>query len=222
MVFQDPRAVRIKGSKGIWIWFFPVGGLAVEILSSWIEELQGDGVWGDDDPLFPATLVGLNDRGLFAPIGLSHSTWANADPIRKIFRNAFENAGLPYFNPHSFRKTLARLGEQLCKTPEQFKAWSQNLGHEQVSTTLTSYGAVPRHRQGQIILELALPNDNDEEDLEALLQRVAAIAKRNAAKLLESDLGGKRTLENGALTSCIASEIAQSLIYSIDRTPAGC
>ena len=35
--------------------------------------------------------------------------------------------GLPY-NPHSFRKTLAQFGEQVCETPEAFKAWSQIPG----------------------------------------------------------------------------------------------
>jgi hypothetical protein len=44
------------------------------------------------------------------------------------FKEAFATAGLPYFNPHSFRKTLALLGGQICKSPEQYKAWSQNLG----------------------------------------------------------------------------------------------
>ena len=48
------------------------------------------------------------------------------------FRSAFELAGLPYFNPHSFRKTLAALAEKLCRAPEEFKAWSQNLAHESV------------------------------------------------------------------------------------------
>ena len=38
-----------------------------------------------------------------------------------------------------------------CKTPEEFKAWSQNLGHEKVLTTFTSYGAVAAHRQAVLI-----------------------------------------------------------------------
>ena len=43
------------------------------------------------------------------------------------------------------------LGEKtVCKTPEEFKAWSQNLGHEHVATTFTSYGSVPSHRQAEI------------------------------------------------------------------------
>jgi hypothetical protein len=48
-----------------------------------------------------------------------------------VFKEAFENAGLPSFNPHSFRKTLAQLGQKKCHTMEEMKAWSQNLGHEE-------------------------------------------------------------------------------------------
>jgi integrase/recombinase XerD len=171
MVFQDPRAVRTKASKGIWTWFFPVGALAPQIMADWVRELRIDHFWGGEDALFPATLVGHDERRQFSAVGISRTSWSNAEPIRKVFRQAFDGAGLPYFNPHSFRKTLARLGERLCKTPEQFKAWSQNLGHEQVSTTLTSYGAVPRHRQGEIILALAEPNDGPGDDLARLLEQ---------------------------------------------------
>src|ERR1017187_7521573 len=61
---------------------------------------------------------------------------------------------LPYFNRHSFRKTLVALGERCCQTPEEFKAWSQNLGHEDVLTTFYSYGAVRSSRQAEIIRDL--------------------------------------------------------------------
>ena len=35
--------------------------------------------------------------------------------------------------------------------PEEFKAWSQNLGHEQVLTTFSSYGQVAQDRQAELI-----------------------------------------------------------------------
>jgi integrase len=82
------------------------------------------------------------------------SHWSSAGPIRKTFKDAFAAAGLPYFNPHSFRKTLALLRGQICKSPEDYKAWSQNLGHENVLTTFSSYGDVARHRQAEIIRAL--------------------------------------------------------------------
>jgi len=61
---------------------------------------------------------------------------------------------LPYFNPHSFRKTLVLLGQRTCRTPEEFKAWSQNLGHDSVLTTFCSYGTLDAHRQAEIMRAL--------------------------------------------------------------------
>ena len=74
-----------------------------------------------------------------------------------MFKDAFAAAGLPYFNPHSFRKTLALLGGQRCRTPEEYKVWSQNLGHEHVLTTFCSYGGVSSYRQTEIMRSFADP-----------------------------------------------------------------
>jgi integrase len=80
--------------------------------------------------------------------GLARRHWSNAGPIRKIFKEAFARAGLPYFNPHSFRKTLAQLGQKTCGSIE---AMSQNLGHEELMTTFASYGSLSRSQQAEII-----------------------------------------------------------------------
>lgn len=180
VVFQDPRAVRTKAAKAIHTWFFPVGTMPEKIVSEWVGELR-QLAWGDDDALFPATEVGQGSDRQFAAVGFLRTNWSNADPIRAAFRRAFTAARLPYFNPHSIRKTLARLGERLCRTPEEFKAWSQNLGHNEVMTTFASYGAVPLHRQGEIILLLGDQPDNCEEDLSKLLEAAALRLKGKAA-----------------------------------------
>jgi hypothetical protein len=41
-------------------------------------------------------------------VGIDRKHWATAASIRAIFKRAFESAGLLYFNPHSFRSTLAQ------------------------------------------------------------------------------------------------------------------
>lgn len=151
-VDQDARDVRTKASKSFSTWFFPVGGDALQIVQEWCAYLRRELLWGDDDPLFPPTRMGLGENGGFIAAGLRRGEcWQGAGPIREIFRSAFEAAGLPYFNPHSFRDTLVQLGERTCPTIEGFKAWSQNLGHERVMTTLTSYGTVAPHRQAELI-----------------------------------------------------------------------
>lgn len=161
-VFQDARDVRTKNRKTILSVFFPVGEDIEAIVRDWINFLKTERLFGPADPLFPSTEVGLTDNGVFGALGLSRFPWSNAAPIRKIFRQAFEGAGLNYFNPHSFRKTLAQMGERTCRTPEEFKAWSQNLGHESVLTTFTSYGEVSSRRQAQIFNELHLHEDHQE------------------------------------------------------------
>ena len=163
LVDQDARQVATKFSKSFPTWFFPVGDYLVQIVADWDAYLRKEKLWGLDDPVFPMTKIELGPNRQFEVVGLERKHWTNATPIRKIFRAAFENAGLAYFNPHSFRKTLVQLGERLCRTPEQFKAWSQNLGHEKVLTTFSSYGAVCRERQREILSELGQPADSDLE-----------------------------------------------------------
>jgi hypothetical protein len=84
-----------------------------------VNYLRREKLWGLDDPLFPATKVVVSDARHFEASGLDRKHWSSAGPIRAIFKNAFAAAGLPYFNPHSFRKTLALLGGQICKSPEE-------------------------------------------------------------------------------------------------------
>ena len=170
MVMQDTREVHTKFNKTFPTWFFPVGEDIRWIVEEWVRHLRETLLWSPDDPLFPATLVAQGEDRRFRPAGLARRHWANATPIRTIFREAFTLAGLIYFNPHSFRKTLAQLGEQKCQTPEQFKAWSQNLGHERVMTTFASYGAVSVSRQAEIIRSLALEAEPDERVKEVARQ----------------------------------------------------
>jgi integrase len=162
---QDARTVRTKFSKTMLTSFFPVGDDIEGIVTDWLNCLRTECLFSDTDPLFPATLRGLNEKGEFAALGLSRDFWTTADPIRKAFKTAFAAAGLPYFNPHSFRSTLAQLGLRLCDTPEQLKAWSQNLGHEDMLTTLTSYGKLDGHRQRELLNRLAVgPDAGSRED----------------------------------------------------------
>ena len=160
-VLQDAREVRTKFSKTFTTYFFPVGEEVRQIVVDWVRYLQQEKLWGPDDPLLPATRVEVGANLRFEASGLDRKHWSTTTPIRGIFKEAFTRAGLPYFNPHSFRKTLAQLGQRICQTPEQFKAWSQNLGHEKVLTTFTSYGEVATPRQAEIIRALAQPEEPD-------------------------------------------------------------
>ena len=98
--------------------------------------------------------MGLID-GEFSVLGLSRETYANAGKIREVIKAAFTTAGLPAFAPHSFRKSLVKYGDQCCQTREQFKAWSLNLGHDSVVTTISAYCPVSVQRQAELIRGMA-------------------------------------------------------------------
>jgi integrase len=139
--------VRIKFAKTFRTYFMPCCDGALEIVAEWVGELERDHLWGPADPLFPATRMGLGVTGGFEAQGLSRTGWATTTPIRDIYKRAFAAADLPYFNPHSFRDMLVRHAMAPELTPEQMKAWSQNLGHADVLTTFELRdcpGGVPR------------------------------------------------------------------------------
>ena len=192
-VDQDAREVHTKFSKTFTTYFFPVGDGIREIVSDWVEFLRAEMLWGNDDPLFPATEVGLGESRQFQAIGLKRAHWSNASRIRTIFREAFADADLPYFNPHSLRNTLVRLGQSVCQTPEDFKAWSQNLGHDKVLTTFVSYGQVESSRQGEIIRGLAGPQSTEPPDVNEIAKALVRELQNSSVKTPGQGIPGVTT-----------------------------
>jgi len=79
------------------------------------------------------------------------------------------------------RKTLARLGERKVHTPEEWKAWTQNLGHENEMTTFRSYGEVPLQRQTEIMRGFARNTvDSGIDDQIAKLEQIALVLRATA------------------------------------------
>lgn len=178
-VYQDAREVNTKFSKTFITCFFPVGDDVRVIVFDWVTFLKEECLMGNDDPLFPKTKMIQGKDNCFKADGLTNEHWASAAAIRKIFKYAFELADMPYFNPHSFRNTLAALGENLCQSAEEFKAWSQNLGHEGVLTTFYSYGEVQESRQADIFKQLKQPRANK------LVANVDELAKAVAREIVK-------------------------------------
>lgn len=155
LVFQDARNVNTKFRKSVQTTFFPVGEKIELIIKDWIDHLINRLQFQADDPLFPCTLIEQDENQNFAPQGLKKQHWQCTSPVRDIFKAAYSIAGLQYFHPHTIRHTIGQLGEKMCQTPEEFKAWSQNMSHESMLTTYTSYGKVAVNRQAEIIVELS-------------------------------------------------------------------
>lgn len=95
-----------------------------------------------------SNLIGYHSDG-----DVSNRKWNTTGPARKIFETRFNDAGKPYYNPHSFRHLLVQEIMKMPLTEEEKKAVSQNFGHEHVGTTFGSYGygAVSEERQSELL-----------------------------------------------------------------------
>lgn len=152
-VFQDAREVNTKNAKTMNTTFFPMGEAYVEALADHIRHLKADLMFGPEDAVFPKSEIrrGLNG---FEVKGLSRDPFASTGPLNEIVKDAFAAVQLPRYTPHSFRHMLALHGDKICQTREQFKGWSQNLGHESVAITVSAYMPVTAEMQRAIILGL--------------------------------------------------------------------
>ena len=149
-VYMDARDVNTKNSKTFQTYFFPMDAAYLECFEAWVGYLRRDLFFGDSDALFPKAERRLMD-GCFTFDRLSHENYADASAIREIVRGAFTAVQLPPYTPHLFRKTLAMLSNDMCDNMEQMKAWSMNLGHENIATTVSAYMPVSTQRQGDLI-----------------------------------------------------------------------
>lgn len=154
-VSQDARDVRTKNSKTINTWFFPVDPAYLDCLSAWVRYLRQVKLFGPEDALFPKPLMGLSEGGGFAVLGLSRDGYSSGSRLNTIIRASFAQVQMPEYTPHSFRKTLALYGDKVGRNMEQFKAWSMNMGHENIATTTSAYMPVTKQRQRDLIRGLA-------------------------------------------------------------------
>lgn len=158
-VWQDPRHVKTKRRKGIITGFVrAVMPYADDTAMEWLNFATGKLNLKPNDPLFPKTLIAPNqETGAFEVQGLSREHWANTQPVREIFKDAFKVANVPYFNPHLFRKTVCQWALANC-TQYEFKALSQNFGHDQAMTTYNAYGNLRENQQLEAIANIGKVN----------------------------------------------------------------
>ena len=161
----DAREVDTKAGKSFVAEFYPVGDDIRAIVDEWVRYLTDELGWGPDDPLFPSTRQELGPDRQFRAGGLDRKAWSTAGPVRDVFRHAFAAVGLPSYSPHRIRDTISALGQKICPTIESWKAWSQGMGHAEVTTTMKSYGPVTSHRQAELIRDLWSSEKRSKEDI---------------------------------------------------------
>jgi integrase/recombinase XerD len=172
-ITQNPRrGVDTKFAKLIPTTLFRFDEQLFQIVIDWPRHLRLKG-FGSQDPLFPRSRLEKGKDGLTfeAANEVEPVFWQGTGRVREIFKVRSEKAGLPYFQPHTFRHLAINLAFKACKNGEEIKAISQNFGHEHIPTTLAVYGNYPPSRLAEIITTMDFsgkPQPSVNEQIEAI------------------------------------------------------
>lgn len=170
VIDQNPsRGVETKFSKQIQTTLFKIDDELVKCVVDWYTYLVEVKKFSLHDPLFPATKIGhvSKNHSAFEAKGVSNDFWADAGPVRRIFKERAKQTNTPYFTPHKFRHFILNESLKHVSSMEQLKAISQNLGHEQMATTFYGYGLIDDSRVSELIQEInfsGLPQDKSQEE----------------------------------------------------------
>ena len=187
----DARDVDTKFAKSFTTFFVPIGEDIRQMLLDYVDHLRSLG-FADEHPLFPTTAQAVGNGHSFVVTGLAREPWKDTEAARRVCRRAFAAASIPYYPPQAVRRTVIRVGEQRCRTVEEFKAWSQNVGHEDTLTSFRNYGEVPIQRQAELIARLVGGDHSIENDLAMLAtvaERLRARGMSNSAPTGAKELG---------------------------------
>ena len=178
-ISQDPKqGVQTKFSKYIPSTLFQFDNKLVGNVVAWVKYLKNKG-FGSQDPLFPRSKTGHGEDNLsFEPATeVEPIFWQGTARVRDIFKTRSQEAGLPYYPPHTFRHLAIDLALKHCATGEQIKAISQNFGHEHLATTLFNYANFDPQRLSEILKDLDF-SGKPTETLENKVDKVLELLDR--------------------------------------------
>ena len=166
-VNQNPKkGVKTKFSKTINSVLFKFDTDMLNYFLEWVKYLRGEKHFTDTDPIFPRNKV-ENAQGAnsFVSNFVEPAFWQSVTSMRDIFKRRFEDAGIEYFSPHCFRHLAVNTAIAKCRNGHEIKAVSQNFGHEDVGTTMTTYGKISDNQVNSLIsgMNFSGSNDNDSD-----------------------------------------------------------
>lgn len=143
---HDGKEMRTKNGKSFVVHWFPRTDAFAAAVEDWVGQVTNMGL-RPNDALFPEIrmLQQAADPERRDAIEPMQSISAVTDAFRLASRGATQD-----YSPHSARHTLAHLGDQLCRTGEQRKAWSLNLGHSSEAITWAHYGKISDTRRDEV------------------------------------------------------------------------
>lgn len=164
-VNQDPkRGVKTKFSKTINSVLFKFDNSMLNYVLDWVKYLKEEKYFKDADPIFPRNKIeNAQGANVFVSNNVEPAFWQSVTSMRDIFKQRFKEADIEYFSPHCFRHSAVNIAISKCRNGHEIKAVSQNFGHEDVGTTMTTYGSLNNSQVSNIISGMDFLNSNNND-----------------------------------------------------------
>lgn len=162
---QDPnKGVKTKFSKLITTRIFLFDDVLLGYFLDWYNFLKKEKLYTNADPIFPRAELKQKSRTDYCFEGDSVEPvfWQSTGSLAKAFKLRASQAGEKYYSPHKFRHAAIDEARRRSRTPEQMKAISQNVGHENVGTTF-SYGSMDDFRVTDVVSRMDFKQGQDQE-----------------------------------------------------------
>ena len=156
---QDPlEDVATKRSKYIVTKLLMFKKEYFEIIKNWVSYLKSEYNFSDEDPLFP------NIKNYAGGITVDKKFTLTENSVNKMLEKRCKQAGIPKYHPHTFRHFSTYCCNERAFNGIQLKALSQNMGHENISTTLEKYANMPAEQYISIIEDM-FEKEHDYSDI---------------------------------------------------------
>lgn len=162
-ISQDPKkGVKTKFSKTINSVLFKFDDDMLCFFLGWVRYLREEKHFKDTDPIFPRNKVeNAQGANTFISNFVEPAFWQSVTSMRDVFKQRFKDAGIEYFSPHCFRHLAVNTAIAKCRNGHEIKAVSQNFGHEDVGTTMTTYGKISNTQVNSLISGMDFSNSNN-------------------------------------------------------------
>jgi len=182
-VNQNPKkGVKTKFSKTINSVLFKFDNDLLNYVLDWVRYLKEEKCFSDIDPIFPRNKIeNAQGANTFVSNYVEPVFWQSVTSMRNIFKQRFKDAGIEYFSPHCFRHSAVDTAVSKCRNGHEIKAVSQNFGHEDVGTTMTTYGKLNNTQVSNIISGIDFSNSNN-NDADLILKFQEFLKSQNQSR----------------------------------------
>jgi integrase/recombinase XerD len=135
------KGVRTKFSKRFKTVLFVFAPELMNLVTDWYRLLVDSG-YGPNDPFFPKARQEMDGCAFIESTELTKEH-ISASRIRAMLKTVYQIAGMPYYNPHSYRHSCINQAMELAEDAQDIKAISMNVGHKAIDLIMAIYAQLP-------------------------------------------------------------------------------